>query len=203
MSTDSSTDALGYPATFAFDPPATIARWRPLVHWLLVIPHLVVLYALGIVAEVLVIVAWFVGVFTGKIPEGIQTPIAMYIRYSARVSSYALFLREEYPPFAFDASFAEPGNDPRVRVDFSPELEGRNRLTIFFRLFMVIPQAIVLAFVAIGASFVMIVAWFAVIILGRWPEGMRDFVVGFIRWSTRLNAYASLLTDEYPPFTLH
>lgn len=98
-----------YPVTLDLDLPERIARWRPLVHWLLVIPHLVVLYILGIVACVLMILAWFAGVFTARIPQGLQEPIAMYVRYSARVMSYALFLREEYPPFVLDASLPEPG----------------------------------------------------------------------------------------------
>ena len=198
----SDTTIAGYPVTFELDPPEKIARWRPLVHWLLAIPHFIILYVLGILAEILALVAWFCGVFTGKIPEGIQTPIAMYVRYNARVMSYALFLREEYPPFAFTSSFADPGEDPRVRVDFAPELEGRNRVTIFFRLFLLIPQAIVLAIVAIGLYFVMIIGFFAVLITGAWPEGLRKFVVGVVRWDIRLSGYAYLLTDKYPPFSL-
>ena len=42
----------------------------------------------------------------------------------------------------------------------------------------------------------------AVLVSGRWPEGLRDFVVGYLRWSYRLSGYALLLTDEYPPFSL-
>jgi hypothetical protein len=193
---------IGYPATFEFDPPATIARWRPLVHWLLVIPHLIVLEVLGVVVSVLVFVAWILGVFTAKIPEGIQAFIAMYMRYSARVMTYMLFLREEYPAFSFDSSLPDPGGDPRVRLDITPELDGRNRLTIFFRVFLLIPQLIVFLFVSIALYFVAIVAWFAVLILGRWPEGLRSFAIGYMRWNTRLNAYANLLTDKYPPFSL-
>ena len=63
-----------------------------------------------------------------------------------------LFQREEYPPFAFDGSFADPGDDPRIRVDVVPAIEGRSRLTIFFRLIMLIPQIFVLFFVSIAAS---------------------------------------------------
>lgn len=193
--------ASGYPITLTFDTPEKIARWRPLVHWLLAIPHIIVLYVLAIVAEVLAIISWFAGVITGSVPEGLQKPIAMYVRYSARVYTFMFWLREEYPPFAFDASFEDPGSDPRVRVDVVPAIQGRSRLTIFFRLLMVIPQFIVLALVAIGVYFVLIVGWFAVIILGRWPEGMGRFLIGYLRWSTRLNGYVLLLTDEYPPFS--
>ena len=82
-----------------------------------------------------------------------------------------------------------------------PAIEGRNRLTIFFRLIMLIPQLIVLIFVSIAAWFVMIIGFFAVIILGRWPTGLNDFLIGFLRWTTRVNAYCYLLTDEYPPFS--
>jgi len=46
----------------------------------------------------------------------------------------------------------------------------------------------------------MIIGWFAVIILGRWPAGLESFMVGFIRWTSRYSAYANLLTDDFPPF---
>lgn len=197
-----STDAISYPVTFEFDAPEKVARWRPIVHWLLVIPHLVVAYVLAIVAEILMFVAWLLGVITGKIPEGILSFIAMSIRYNTRAQTYALFLREEYPPFGFDTTLTDPGDDSRVRVNFAAELEGRNRLTIFFRLFMIIPHAIVLGILAIVFYVVMIIAWFAVIIMGSWPTGLRNFVVGFIRWGTRVNGYFSLLTDKYPPFSM-
>jgi uncharacterized protein DUF4389 len=192
----------GYPVTLTFDAPEKIARWRPLVHWLLAIPHLLILSAIQQLAQILAVIAWFAAMFTGRIPEGLQTPIAMYLRYNARVTTYLVFQREEYPPFAFDLPFADPGDDARVRVDMVPEVENRNRLTIFFRLFMVIPQVFVLVFVLIAAVVVGIIGWFAVIILGRWPDGLNDFLIGVLRWSTRVNAYLYLLTDDYPPFSL-
>jgi hypothetical protein len=48
----------------------------------------------------------------------------------------------------------------------------------------------------------MVVAWFAVIITGRWPAGLRDFVVGAGRWARRVDAWFYLLADPYPPFSL-
>lgn len=89
-----------------------------------------------------------------------------------------------------------------MRVDFVPQTEGRNRLTIFFRIFMVIPHLIALFFVGIAACVVYIIAWFAVLFTGKWPTGLRDFIIGITRWQTRLNAYMYLLTDEFPPFGL-
>lgn len=190
----------GYPVSFQFASPAKIARWRPLVHWLLAIPHFIVLYVLQIVASVLVFVAWFTGVFAGKVPEGLQGLVIAMLRYSARVQTYLFFMREEYPPFSFDTDFADPGTDPRTRFDVVPAIEGRNRVTIFFRLLLVIPHMIVLFFLAIALYVVGIIGWFAVIILGRWPSGLESFLVGFIRWTSRVNAYYFLLTDDFPPF---
>lgn len=192
---------VSYPVTFAFDPPEGVARWRPLVSWLLVIPHLLVLNVLQAVASVCTLIAWFAVLFTGKMPEGLAGLLAMMMRYQARATTYALFLREEYPPFSFETTAADPGDDPRVRVDITPALTDRNRLTVFFRLFMVIPHVIVLALVGIAVFVAVLIAWFAVLFTGKWPAGLQAFVLGFFRWSTRVSGYMNLLTDEYPPFS--
>lgn len=194
--------APSYPATFAFDSPERVANWRPLVHWLLVIPHLVVLWVLSLVSGVVAIVSWFAILFTGRLPDGLAGVQAMALRYQTRVTTYMLFMREDYPPFGFETTTADPGDDPRVTVVYDAELDGRNRVTTFFRLILVIPQAVVLGFVGIAVAVVIFVAWFAVLFTGRWPEGLLGFVLGFERWSVRVRAYAYMLTDEYPPFTL-
>ncbi len=191
-----------YPVTFTFDPPEGVARWRPLVSWLLAIPHLLILYVVQAVAGICTVIAWFAIVFTGKMPEGLAGVIAMGMRYQARVTSYVLFLRDEYPPFTFDTTAADPGDDPRVRLDAIPAIDDRNRLTVFFRYFMVIPQVIVLSFVGVGVFFAVLIAWFAVLFTGKWPAGLQTFVLGFFRWSNRVTGYMYLLTDEYPPFSL-
>jgi len=191
-----------YPATYTFDPPEKIANWRPLVHWLLAIPHFVILYVLRLVSNVVGVISWFVILFTGALPEGLANVQAMYFRYSMRVSTYVAFMREEYRPFGFATTPNDPGDDPRVRVDFRPQLTDRNRLTTFFRLILAIPQLIVTAVLLFAAAVVTLIAFFAVLFTGRWPAGMRDFVVKVQRWSLRVQAYTTLLTDVYPPFTL-
>jgi hypothetical protein len=191
-----------YPATLAFDPPERVANWRPLVNWLLAIPHFVVVGALRYVSEVLGVVSWFIIVFTGRLPAGIANFQVMYMRYYVRTGLFAGFLREEYPPFEFAMTPTDPGNDPRARVDVMPQLEGRNRLTVAFRLILAIPHLVVFALLTIANVVVLILAFFAVLFTGRWPAGMRDFTVGVMRWFLRLEAYLFLLTDEYPPFAL-
>jgi hypothetical protein len=79
-------------------------------------------------------------------------------------------------------------------------LRERNRLTTFFRLIVAIPWLFVAFFYGLASLVVVIVAWFALIILGRYPRGMYDFVGGVLRYSMRVNAFVSLQTDAWPPF---
>jgi hypothetical protein len=191
-----------YPASLTLDPPDRIANWRPLVHWLLAIPHYIVMYALGIVAEVCALISWFAILFTGKDVEGLVGVRCLYLRYSMRTWTYMGFQLEGYPPFTFDTTGADPGDYPGLRVDVAPQMEGRNRLTVFFRFLLVIPQAIVLGIAWIGGFVCVLIGFFAVLFTGRWPAGLRDFVIGLMRWNLRVNAYMVLLVDEYPPFSL-
>ena len=65
-----------------------------------------------------------------------------------------------------------------------------------------IPQFIVLAVLGLAGFVAALIAFFAVLFTGHWPDGLRDFVVKVMRWSLRVQAYFLLLTDEYPPFAL-
>ena len=188
-----------YPVNLELDAPLKVANWRPLVHWLLAIPHLVIANVLGNVGGVIAVVSWFIIVFTGRLPEGLANFQCLVIRYTARAYSYAFWLREPYPAFDFSMTPQDPGDDP-LRVDIRPELEARNRLTVGLRFLWVIPIALFAALVGIAATVVVFIAFFAVLFTGRWPEGMRRFVIGAGRLSVRANAYAYLLVDEYPPF---
>jgi Domain of unknown function (DUF4389) len=87
-------------------------------------------------------------------------------------------------PVTFEADYVEP----------------RNRLTTFFRLILAIPLAIWAALYGIVAELAIIVAWFAIVITGRYPQGLYDFVAGFTRFYTRVLAYTYLLSDPYPSF---
>jgi hypothetical protein len=79
-------------------------------------------------------------------------------------------------------------------------VEQRSRLTAFFRLILMIPVAIWLYVYGIVASIAIVIAWFAIVITGRYPRGLYDFVAGFTRFLTRVTAYAALLCDPYPAF---
>jgi hypothetical protein len=191
-----------YPVDIQLDAPLEVARWRPLVHWLLVIPHLIVAGALAFVAEILVFLGWFAILFTGKLPDFIFNFVTMTLRYNWRATSYEYWLREPYPPFDFEMTVEDDGLDPPTRLIIQPPEGPRNRLTVFFRGLLVIPHIIVLYLVGIAAGIALFVGAIAVLFTGQWPQGLRDFVVGVSRWSIRVGAYLFLLTDVYPPFAL-
>jgi hypothetical protein len=145
-------------------------------------------------------VSWFAILFTGNIPRGIFDFMALIFRYQWRTYSYMGFMREPYPPFEFTASSVDPGTDPaRLSIEYPEKL---SRGLIFVKWLLVIPHIIALLFVGIGAFFVAIAAFFTVLVTGRWPEGMRNFLIGTSRWSMRVSAYFYNMTDVYPPFSL-
>ena len=193
---------MDYPATFEFNAPERVARWRVIGNLILSIPHIIVIYLLGIVGTVIDVLSWIVIVLTGKLPAGLAGVSCMLIRYQTRVGAFIVFMRSSYPPFDFDTSSQDNGKDPEVTVNFEPELEGRSRLSVFFRFILLIPVVIVGMLWGILAELAAIVAFFAVLILGRWPKGLLNFIVGVNRFSVRTSAYWSLLTDKYPPLGL-
>lgn len=192
---------MAHPVTLELDAPPEIDRWRPLVQWLLAVPHLLIAGALGSVSSAVAVVSWFFVVFTGRLPAELADLQAMILRYSLRAYSYAFWLRSDYPAFAFTLSGPDPGGDP-VRVDVTPATEERDRLTAALRIIWLIPAAVFAALVQVAATVALLIAFFAVLVTGRWPDGLRRFVVGAARVSLRTSAYAYLLHDEYPPFSL-
>ena len=192
---------MSYPASLQINTPERIANWRPLVQWLLLIPHHVVLSVLAVVSSVVGVISWIVILLTGKLPAGLAGFQAMYLRYSTVVWAYAYFLIDQYPPFDFDTSPADAGRS-QTSVSFSPSLEGRNRLTVLLRPITVIPAYIFNLIIVVIATVCIILGFFAVLFTGRWPDGLRRFVVGSHLVSLRYFTYGLLLTDEYPPFSI-
>lgn len=186
-----------YPVDLQIDyPEAGIARWRPLLHWLLVIPHFIVLLFIGIAAYFVYAIAFFAILFTGRYPQGLFNFIAGAFRWGNRVVAYEYFMTEQYPPFTLDD---EPEYPIRTRFDY-PEKIARWRPLVHWLL--VIPHMIVIYFLFIAEAIILFIAWFAVIFTRQWPRSMFDFTVGILRWRTRVGAYAVWMTEEYPPFSL-
>jgi hypothetical protein len=192
--------AVTYPVRVELDAPLEVARWRPFFNWVLTIPHLIIANVLGNVAGVVVFISWFAILFTGAMPPGLFRFLAMAQRYQWRTVSHAIGLREAYPPFEFEMTGEDPGNDPAHYAVDEPSVLSRG--LIFIKWLLAIPHFIALFFVFIGAFFAWIVGAFAVLFTGAWPQGIRDFLVGTSRWGSRVTAYVYLMRDEYPPFSL-
>jgi hypothetical protein len=87
-----------------------------------------------------------------------------------------------------------------ISFEADAALEGRNRLTTFFRYIVAIPWLIVAYIYGIVAEIAAIIAWFAIVFTGRYPEGLYNFNAGYLRMTTRASGFEYLLTDAWPPF---
>jgi len=190
-----------YPAQLEFHGDRHITRWRPLVQWLLAVPHLMIAGALRTLRQVLLLISLVTVLFTERIPRPLFDMIVTTYRYEWRSLSYALFLHEDYPPFDFQPAAADDGVEPHTTLSIAYP-EQLNRWKPLYKWFLAIPHYLVLVALIIGAVFAFLGGFFAVVVAGEYPEGIRDFLVGVYRYGLRVEAYVGLLTDTYPPFRL-
>ena len=130
----------------------------------------------------------------------LRRPETSRSRYPHRLVAYAGFLHEEYPPFDFTPLSADPSPTP-THASYIPSLDDRDRLTVGLRIFWIIPAMLYAIAIILVGLVVHFVSFFVVSVTGRWPTGLRAWVVRSIQVSNRYRAYALLLTDEYPPFS--
>ncbi len=115
-------------------------------------------------------------------------------RFEARVTAFFLLLRDEYPSTDEEQAVHLTIEYPNAETDL-------NRFLPIVKWLLAIPHYVCLIVLGILAIFVTILAWFIILVIGRYPRGLFDFVVGVNRWGTRVGAYMWLLTtDRYPPF---
>ncbi len=94
--------APGYPLRYDVEYPEELSRWLIFVKWLLVIPHVVILYALSIAAGVIGFIAFFAILFTKRYPRGLFDFVVNVNRWGANVMAYEMLFRDEYPPFSWE-----------------------------------------------------------------------------------------------------
>src|SRR5207248_4988635 len=117
-------------------------------------------------------------------------------RFEARVGAYMALLTDRYPSTVEEQSV-------HLEIEYPDVERDLKRWMPLVKWLLAIPHYVVLAFLGIGAVFAIVAAWFAILVTGRYPQVLFDYVVGVARWSVRVNAYAFLLvTDQYPPFSL-
>ena len=211
--------AQAYPVRVDASLDAPLSRWLWLVKWVLVIPHYVVLAFLWAAFVVLSAVAMVAIVVTGRYPRAIFEFNVGVLRWTWRVQYYAIgaFGTDRYPPFTLAEDPAFPAH---LEVEYPGQLSRGLALVKWWLL--AIPQYIIVGvFTGSGLWFawqygeqrnswaglgligiLAVIAAVVLLVTGRYPEQIYDFVLGMNRWVLRVAGYAGLMTDKYPPFRL-
>jgi len=222
MAVREQTATQGYPLTFSVDYPERLSRLKTAFRLLLVIPIALLMVVLVGAEEVLdPVLSLDYGDFTIYVPEfppwwgGLLflAPLLMILfrrkyprwwfdwnlallRFQNRLAVYVYLLRDEYP---------STDEDQAVHLDtpYPDATTELNRWLPLVKWLLAIPHYLIILVLAVGAAIVVVIAWFAILITGRYPRTLFDFIVSFLRWNNRVIAYAFMLTtDRYPPFRL-
>jgi Domain of unknown function (DUF4389) len=187
-----------YPISYALDYEGEDRnRLTAFFRALVAIPWHIVAALFLIVAEIFAFFAWFAIVFTGRYPEGLYNFNAKALRLTARVQGFYFLTTDEYPPFNGDPDDTYP-----VRLGVPDPLPEYSRIKTLFRLIIGIPVLLLAYVQGIIATVIAIIAWFAILFTGRFPEGMFEPMRSALAYQTRATAYYILLmTEDYPPFS--
>lgn len=118
------------------------------------------------------------------------------VRFGARIAAYLALLDDRYPS-------TEDEQAVHLDIDYPDARTELNRWLPLVKWLLAVPHYVVLAFLWLAVLFVVLYAWVAILVTGRYPRGAFDFVVGVGRWHLRVLGYVGLLvTDRYPPFRL-
>ncbi|MCU1418047.1 MAG: hypothetical protein JWP32_2221 [Schumannella sp.] len=197
-----------------------LSRWLWLVKMLLAIPHFLVIAVLWVCFMIVTVVAGFAILITGRYPRALFDFNVGVMRWTWRVGFYvyAALGTDRYPPFSMS-----PRDYPATLAVAYPERLSRGRVLI--KWFLAIPHLVVVALLVVpfmlypiaalngldgslGGGYsvlnlLVVLAGFFLLITGRHPVALFDFLMGINRWTYRVLVYVALMGDEYPPFRLN
>ena len=185
-----------YPVNLKIEYSEKSNKSTALFRLVLIIPIVIILAIISSYAEALSLAVGLLILFREKYPKWWFDWNVGITKFTYRIVAYGLLMRDEYP---------STDDDQAVKVDIPyPDVKkDLNRWMPLVKWILAIPHIIVLIFIFIAVVFCSVFAWFAILLTGRYPKVIFDFIEGFLRWSLRVNAYMFLLTtDEYPPFRL-
>jgi hypothetical protein len=208
-----------YPLRVEAELDGQLSRWLWLVKWVLVIPHVIVLAFLWVAFVAVTVLAFFAILFTGRHPVALFDFKVGVMRWSWRVAfySYNALGTDRYPPFTLADV---PGYPARLHVERPQQLSRKLVLVKWWLL--ALPHYLVVGVFMTGAwaggtvagsdevwsaagglvTLLCLIAGVALLFTERYPRSVFDLVMGLNRWTLRVVAYATLMTDEYPPFRL-
>ncbi len=204
-----------YAARFDIDYPATLDRLTTLFRVICIIPVAIVLGLLTANGETVITeTGERIRSTGGGIASGLWLATALMIafrmryprwwfdfardltRFSARVAAYLGLLTDRYPSTVEEQAV-------HVEIDYPEVQRDLNRWLPLVKWLLAIPHYLVLVVLWLVAIPAVVIAWLAILVSGRYPRALFEYVVGVGRWSLRVVAYAFLLvTDRYPPFSL-
>jgi|ERR1051326_714967 hypothetical protein len=193
----------GYPIAYTTTRPLSNNRFWAipiigiLVKAIILIPHFIILYVLGIVVGIAQLVIWIWVLFGGRYPDWAFGLNAGYVRWITRLQTYIYGITDAYPAFSMDA----PGDVYFERPDTSTRFWAIPIIGIIAKCIILIPHLIVLYALGIAVGACQLVIWVWVLFGGTYPGWAFTLVAGTITWTARVYGYGFGLTDRYPPFS--
>ncbi|MSQ15373.1 MAG: DUF4389 domain-containing protein [Dehalococcoidia bacterium] len=187
---------INYPISVSIPEPQRLSRWRVFFKsWLFIVPHLVALALLWVAMLMATAVALPAVLVTGRYPRRLFDFVVGVNRWGFRVAVYAALLRDEYPPFSLGGPYPAT-----FEVVYAERLSQRLGLVKWWLL--AIPHYLILYL--LYKLLLLLVLFLGIFILfkGRPHSQTFSLVRGILCWYARVGAYVTLLTDEYPPFSL-
>lgn len=205
-----------YAARLSIDYPEKLDRFTTLVRLIWIIPIAIIASVLsasaswtevteagrsivrssGGIAGALVVATALMLVFRQRYPRWWFDFAREYTRFAARIGTYLFLLSDRYPSTVDEQSV-------HLEIDYPEATRDLNRWLPLVKWLLAIPHYVVLAVLGLFAIVVWVVAWFAILVTGRYPRPLFNYMVGVGRWALRVQAYAFLLvTDTYPPFSM-
>ncbi|HEY6730009.1 MAG TPA: DUF4389 domain-containing protein [Solirubrobacterales bacterium] len=185
---------VNYEADFNPAPNRATTFFRPL----LAIPWLIVALFWGLLFSFTHLFAWIAITILGRYPQWLYDFNAGVVRFGVRFSAWFYLQTDEWPPFGL----SDDPNYP-IRVNIAPPASSQSRLKAFFRLILVLPVALVVAY---GSRFVLmglgVIAWLTIVFRGYMPEAVHAAMTYVNSLDARVAGYAAILTDDYPPIGL-
>ena len=193
---NSDPDALGqwslppHPVQLQLSDDGRRSRLTVFFRLLLALPHFVWLTLWLVAAILAAIVNWLVALVRGRSAEPLHRFLAAYVRYLAHVTAFVTLIANPFPGFV-----GAPGYP--VDITIGPPAR-QSRWVTLFRGFLVIPALLVSSALSGVLGLAAVFGWFAALVTGRMPTGLRRIGAAAVRYSAQTNAYWFVVTDDYP-----
>jgi len=190
-------------------PAAQRDRWGAAFRPILVIPHAILAggpligfgsgpWRTGVLGWLALVSAgfdWFAILFTGRPIAGLQQLKRLYLGWRARLFAYGCYLRDEYPPFG-DAAYP-------AWLELPDEPERRERKSVALRIFLLFPHLVLLFCLFLVQAVICLIAWFSIVFTRRLSDTLWVFSRSIADYALRVEAYALLVHDRFPSFSLN